>query len=102
MQTIRTVIELERKLLPRVMELLEIPHVSLRYEDLVDDPAAVARRCLDLLGLPMDDRVLAPEQNPRAAVTLSALQVRRPINRSSIGRWQNYSFAFDSAWDRLD
>jgi hypothetical protein len=27
--------------------------------------------------------------------------VRRSINRSSIGRWRNYAFAFDGSWDAL-
>ena len=83
------------------MEVLGIEHEAIVYEDLVDDPAREAQRCLSRLGLPMDERVLAPEQNTRAAVTLSAMQVRKPINRSSIGRWRNYEFAFDGAWDAL-
>ena len=47
----------------------------------------------------MDERVLSPESNTRAAMTLSVGQVRKPINRSSIGRWRNYAFAFDGSWD---
>ena len=100
-ESMRRVIELERRLIPRAMEVLGIEHEAIVYEDLVDDPAREAQRCLSRLGLPMDERVLAPEQNTRAAVTLSAMQVRKPINRSSIGRWRNYEFAFDGAWDAL-
>ncbi len=95
------VIEIERRLIPRMMEVLEIPHQTVVYEDLVDDPATHAGRCLSAMGLPMDARVLNPEANPRAAITLSALQVRQPINRSSIGRWKNYEWAFDASWDAL-
>ena len=102
MGAIRRMIEFERRLVPRVMEVLGVDHVSVRYEELVDDTAGVAARCLGLLGLEMDERVLAPEANQRAAVTISALQVRKPINRSSIGRWRNYEFAFDASWDALD
>ncbi len=97
----RRVIEMERRLIPRALELLEIPHQQVIYEDLVEDPAKHAHRCLRLMGLEMDERVLKPEHNPRATVTLSALQVRKPINRSSIGRWKNYEWAFDSSWDKL-
>jgi hypothetical protein len=53
------------------------------------------------MGLEMDERVLTPEQNKRGAFTLSHAQVRQPINRSSIGRWKNYEWAFDSSWDKL-
>ena len=62
-------------------------------------PRGHARRCLDLLGLPMDPAVLAPEGNARAVYTLSHEQVRRPINAASIGRWRNYAWAFDGSWD---
>ncbi|MFN5497747.1 MAG: hypothetical protein ACK5C3_14380, partial [bacterium] len=59
------------------------------------------RRVLDLLGVPFDPCVLSPESNTRTVLTLSHEQVRRPINRSSIGRWKNYEFAFGSEWDAL-
>jgi hypothetical protein len=98
---IRTVMETERATSLEMLAGLGIAHEAIVYEDLVDDPAREAQRCLSRLGLPMDERVLAPEQNTRAAVTLSAMQVRKPINRSSIGRWRNYEFAFDGAWDAL-
>jgi hypothetical protein len=32
-------------------------------------------------------------------LTLSHEQVRKPINRSSIGRWKNYEWAFGAEWD---
>ena len=99
--SIRRVVEAERSILPRALEVLGIPHERLVYEDLVDDPAGHAQRCLARLDLAMDERVLAPEANARAVFTLSHAQVRRPINRSSIGRWRNYAFAFDGAWDAL-
>ena len=99
--TMRRVIEAQQRLIPRGFEVLGIDHVALAYEDLVEQPAEAAGGCLALLGLTMDDRVLAPEQNERTAVTLSAQQVRRPINRSSIGRWTNYAWAFDDRWEPL-
>ncbi len=99
--SMRRVIEAQRALGSRAMQVLNIAHESIIYEDLVKDPAKHAARCLALMNLPMDPRVLSPEENTRAAITLSALQVRKPINRSSIGRWKNYEWAFDSSWDAL-
>lgn len=93
--SIMRVIELERALVPRALGALGIPHESMRYEDLVADPSSHARRCLDRMGLPMDDAVLAPEGNARAVYTLSHEQVRRPINAASIGRWRSYAWAFE-------
>ncbi len=45
--------------------------------------------------------MLSPEQNTRTVLTLSHAQVRRPVNRSSIGRWRNYEWAFGPEWDAL-
>jgi len=100
-ESIRRGIEAEREILPQALEALKIPHVALVYERFIDDPATHAKACLDLLGLPMHDRVLRPEENRRAVFTLSHDQVKRPINRSSIGRWRNYEWAFDGSWDAL-
>ena len=67
----------------------------------MDDPEGHARRVCNLLGIPFDAAMLAPERNERTVLTLSHEQVRRPINRGSIGRWKNYEFAFDGSWDEL-
>lgn len=96
---IRRVIALERRLVPQAVEALGLRAVSVVYEELVDAPEREIRRVLDLLGLPFDPCVLAPESNPRTVLTLSHEQVRRPINRTSIGRWRNYAFAFGPEWD---
>jgi hypothetical protein len=101
LESIRGFIELERSILPDLLGALGLPHESLVYEDMVADPRAAAARALGLLGLPMDDAVLAPERNQRLVYTLSNDQVRRPINSASIGRWKNYEFAFDGSWDEL-
>jgi tetratricopeptide (TPR) repeat protein len=98
---IRRVIALERRVVPQAVEALGLRTVSVVYEELVDAPEREIRRVLDLLGLPFDPCVLAPESNARTVLTLSHEQVRRPINRSSIGRWKNYAFAFGPDWDAL-
>ena len=88
----------ERALVARSLVALGIPHETIRYEELVDNPSGIMLRCLTQMGLSMDDRVLAPESNSRTVMTLSYEQVRRPINRSSIGRWKNYEWAFAKSW----
>jgi hypothetical protein len=101
LDTIRRVIALERALVPQMAALLGLRLVHVRYEDLVAEPEREIRRVLDAMGVPFDSAVLAPEQNARTVLTLSYEQVRRPINRSSIGRWRNYAPAFDASWDAL-
>ncbi len=101
LDSIRRLVELERTIVPEALDALGLAHVSLAYETLVAEPRREIARCLDLLGLPFDESVLAPERNDRTVLTLSHEQVRRPINASSIGRWRNYAFAFDERWEAL-
>ncbi len=80
------------------------PHVGLLRATIdqrlgrIDRPREHMERIVARLGLPMDEAVLAPEANARTVLTLSHEQVRRSINRSSIGRWKNYEFAFGPEW----
>ena len=97
-ESIRAVLAKERQLAPVALRALGIPHEDFRYEDLVDRPREHMERCLGRMGLPMDEAVLAPEANTRTVLTLSHEQVRRSINRGSIGRWKNYEFAFGPEW----
>ena len=99
--SIRRVMALERSVVAPAFELLALRGVRLVYERLVDDPEREIGRVLKALGLPFDPAVLAPEENRRTVLTLSYEQVRRKINRSSIGRWKNYEFAFDESWSAL-
>jgi tetratricopeptide (TPR) repeat protein len=99
--SLRAVAEVERAVVPRALEVLALQHESIVYEQLVANPSAAVARVLTRMGLPMDAAVLEPQSNPRAVFTLSHEQVRRPINNASIGRWQNYAFAFDGSWDEL-
>jgi Flp pilus assembly protein TadD len=67
-------------------ELCEVP-----YEELVRHQEAVSRELVEHCGLPWDERCLAFHDNPRTVQTASKDQVRRPMYRSSIGRWKRYA-----------
>jgi hypothetical protein len=56
---------------------------DLQYEALVNDPEGVIRRMLDFCGLPFDPACLEFHKTPRAVLTPSASQVRRPLYRDS-------------------
>jgi tetratricopeptide (TPR) repeat protein len=60
------------------------------YEALVTDQAAVTRRLLEHCGLSWQESCLAFHGRPGAVATASAAQVRRPLYRSSIGKWRHY------------
>lgn len=63
---------------------------QLHYERLVEDPEAEIRRLLDYLGLDFAASCLRFHENLRPVHTASALQVRRPIDRSGLDRWRDY------------
>ena len=69
---------------------LDPPMLEVAYEALVDDVEAGARRIIEFLGLPWDDRCLKFYENARVVSTASVDQVRRPIYRSSVARWKRY------------
>ena len=60
------------------------------HEHLVEDPEGEVRRLLDFLGLDFDPACLRFHENVRAVRTASSEQVRRPINREGLDRWQSY------------
>lgn len=60
--------------------------LEVHYEDVVGDLEAQARRMIAYCGLEWDPACLAFHTNNRAVHTLSALQVRQPLYRTSIGR----------------
>ncbi len=64
--------------------------VDVRYEDLVTDLEGIARWIVARCGLAWDSRCLDFHRNERPVRTASAMQVRKPIYRTSVGRWRRY------------
>lgn len=64
--------------------------IDVRYEDLVGDLEATARRLIACCGLPWDPRCLDFHRTERPVRTASALQVRQPLYHTSVGRWRRY------------
>jgi tetratricopeptide (TPR) repeat protein len=65
-------------------------HVLLEvcYEDIVRDQAAESRRLIEFIGLPWEDGVLRFHESQAPSATASAVQVRRPVYSSSVGKWR--------------
>ena len=99
---IREVICAKREFIPIILEAIDLPHLEVRYGDLVEDPERWARAMVEHLGLAWNDACLRPHENKRVVHTLSHEQVRRPINRDGIGRWRKYAHRFDASWDSVD
>jgi tetratricopeptide (TPR) repeat protein len=64
--------------------------LDVQYEDVVTALEGQSRRIIAHCGLPWDDRCLAFHETKRPVRTASASQVRRPIYKSSLGRWRVY------------
>jgi hypothetical protein len=64
--------------------------LEINYEDIVADQEAVSRKMIAFLDLPWDDEVLRFHQSPAPSATASAVQVRRPIYASSVGKWRHH------------
>lgn len=60
------------------------------YEDVVEDLEGWARRLIAFCGLEWSDRCLRFYESERPVRTASVLQVRKPLYRSSVGRWRQY------------
>ena len=71
-------------------QTLEIPVMTLDYEDLVADPETRIRAILDFLDLPFDEACLQSHRSDRAVMTPSRDQVSKPINTQAVARWRRY------------
>lgn len=79
-----------QRLMDHWKAVLDLPLYDLHYESLVDDLPGQVGQLLEYLGLEWDSRCLDFHASGRFVKTSSRDQVRRPIYRSSIGRWKHY------------
>jgi hypothetical protein len=71
------------------------------YEDVVRDQAAQSRRLMEFLGLQWEDEVLRFHESAAPSATASAVQVRRPIYASSVGKWRLHADGLAALRERL-
>jgi tetratricopeptide (TPR) repeat protein len=71
---------------------LSNPWLEVRYEDMVEDLEAVARKTLDFLGVPWDASVLGFNEHARQKAVRSPTyaDVTQPVYKRAKGRWHNY------------
>lgn len=65
--------------------------MRIQYEELVEHPEQVIRQLLNFLGVSWHAGCLEFHTAERIVTTASAQQVRQPINRHGIGRWQRFA-----------
>jgi tetratricopeptide (TPR) repeat protein len=82
----------QERLMLRWQELIPRDRFTeVRYEALVDNLEAEARRLVAFCGLDWDPACLRFHEGRSRVRTASVNQVRRPLYRTSIGRWRPYS-----------
>ena len=89
----------------RIMEhwrkVLPVPLLEVDYEETVADLEGVARKLVAWCGLAWEPACLEFHRAKRPVTTASAVQVRQPVFRTSVGRWKHYEQALASLFARL-
>jgi tetratricopeptide (TPR) repeat protein len=75
--------------------------MEINYEDIVRDQAAASRAIIGFIGLPWEDDVMRFHESPAPSATASAVQVRRPIYASSVGKWRHHTERLAPLRERL-
>jgi tetratricopeptide (TPR) repeat protein len=90
----------------RMMEhwrkVLPVPLLEVDYEQTVADLEGVARKLVAWCGLAWEPACLEFHLAKRPVRTASAVQVRRPVFRTSLGRWKHYEPSLASLFARLE
>jgi hypothetical protein len=67
--------------------------LDLDYEALAGDVEAQSRRLADWCGLNWQPAMATPEHTTMPVLTLSAAQLRRPVDTRSVGKWRGHEAA---------
>ena len=90
----------------RMMEhwrkVLPVPLLEVDYEETVTDLEGVARKLVAWCGLEWEPGCLEFHRGKRVVRTASAVQVRRPVFRTSVGRWRHYEQALSPLFAQLE
>ena len=76
--------------------------IELQYEALVHNPIEEGRRMIEACNLNWETSMQEFHRNPTASMTASASQVRRPVYRSSVGKWRRYEMELRPLYERLE
>lgn len=79
-----------QRLMAHWARVLPIRVHELEYEAFVADPGGEARKLHQFLDVPWNPACLDFHRSKRDVLTASALQVRQPVHRRSVGRWRKF------------
>lgn len=72
------------------------------YEDVVADTEKEAKRLIEFLGLPWNEKCVEFHKSDRPVKTASVAQVRKPIYKTSVQRWKKYGSGLQPLVDAID
>ena len=72
------------------------------YEDVVADTEKEAKRLIEFLGLPWNEKCVDFHKSDRPVKTASVAQVRKPIYKTSVQRWKKYGPGLQPLVDAID
>lgn len=84
-----------RRLVAHWQKVIPNPMMEVHYEDMVADTEGMARKIIDFIGLEWDPACLSFQENKSHVRTLSVSQVRQPIYKTAVKRWQRYEEFLD-------
>jgi tetratricopeptide (TPR) repeat protein len=78
--------------------------LEVRYEDMVNDLQAVAKRTLDFLGMAWDEQVLRFDEHARKKLVRSPTyaEVTKPVFKTAVGRWRHYQKYLEPHLEKLE
>jgi tetratricopeptide (TPR) repeat protein len=79
-----------QRLMNHWREVLPTPILEVSYEETVNNLEEVAQRLVAWCGLEWEPACLEFHRGKRTVRTASSVQVRQPLYKTSVGRWQNY------------
>jgi len=91
LESLARVCQSYQELMEHWKQVLPIPILDVRYEELVADPRSQVEKILKFCGLDWEDACLDFHKSARQVVTASYDQVRQPLYKKSIARWKNYA-----------
>lgn len=91
LRTIALAYKQYERIMAHWQSVLKVPMLTVQYEELVDDTETWARKIIEFLGLPWDDKCLRFWEAERTVLTLSYDQVRQPIYKSAVKRHEKYA-----------
>ena len=90
LETIGKFYNLYDRLMKHWEKVVDVPIMTVQYEDMVDDKTDMSKKLIEFCGLEWDDKILDFHDSKRAIATASYDQVRQPIYKTSRERWKNY------------